>query len=112
MHLSGTEIYFALLQVAVLDVDSPSVLFLTDCVSSSRSPITSLSVKTFPGIHQNILNPECGTSCEVAEELALALTRDGHIILMDSNTGKVINSQPVHPEKVTTSVSLHILGKY
>ncbi|XP_031095683.1 uncharacterized protein LOC115999882 isoform X1 [Ipomoea triloba] len=98
-------------QVAVLDVDSPSVLFLTDCVSSSRSPITSLSVKTFPGIRQDILNPECAASYKVAEELAFALTRDGHIILMDSNTGNVINSQPVHPDKVTTSVSLHILAE-
>ncbi|VFQ77470.1 unnamed protein product [Cuscuta campestris] len=96
-------------QVAVLDVGSPSVLFLLDCVSSSMSPINSLSAKAFSTINQNIVNTECGTSYEVEEELALFLTRDGQIILMDINTGNMINSQPVHPEKVTTSVSLHIV---
>ncbi|CAH9069553.1 unnamed protein product [Cuscuta europaea] len=96
-------------QVALLDVDSPSVLFLLDSLSSSRSPLSSLSVKAPMGIHQSTVNSEGGTSYESGKELALFLTRDGHIILMDISTGNVINTQPVHPEKVTTSVSLHII---
>ncbi|EYU26792.1 hypothetical protein MIMGU_mgv1a0006321mg, partial [Erythranthe guttata] len=75
-------------QVAVLDTRSPSVLFVSDYVSSSRSPVISLAVKTFPDTHEiSVKKPDSQTESESAKEITFALTRDAHMTLMDSTTG-------------------------
>ncbi|CAH9078513.1 unnamed protein product [Cuscuta europaea] len=83
-------------QVAILDIGSPSVLFLMYSPSSSRSMV--FSAKASLGVHQNTVKSEGGISYETKEELALCLPIDGHIILMTTSIGSLIHSQPVHPE--------------
>ncbi|KAI3470889.1 hypothetical protein Pfo_027552 [Paulownia fortunei] len=97
-------------QVAVLDTSSPSVLYVTDCVSSSRSPVISLAVKTSSGTNENsVKNPDNRTESESATEIAFVLTRDAHMVLMDSTTGNMISSQPVHPKENSIAISMYLL---
>ncbi|GFP97651.1 hypothetical protein PHJA_001909200, partial [Phtheirospermum japonicum] len=91
----------ALLQVAVLNTSSPSVLFVTDCMASSRSPVISLVVKS---PHDN------RTESESAKEIAIVLTRDARVALLDSTTGNMINSLPMHPKENSTAISMYLLG--
>ncbi|KAA8534064.1 hypothetical protein F0562_031743 [Nyssa sinensis] len=97
-------------KVVMLDISSASVLFLTDCVTSSSSPAISLAVKTFPDPHNNSMDhPENRTSNESAREAVFILTRDAHIVIMDSTTGNMIRSQLMHPNKESAAISIYIL---
>ncbi|CAL5322708.1 unnamed protein product [Camellia sinensis] len=94
-------------RVAVLDISSFSVLFLTDCLSSSSSPAISLAMKTFPNIHSNLDHSE-NSSNESAKEVIFILTRDAHIVVTDSTTGNMLSSQLMHPMELT-AISIYIL---
>uniref|UniRef100_A0A5B7BCF9 V-SNARE coiled-coil homology domain-containing protein n=1 Tax=Davidia involucrata TaxID=16924 RepID=A0A5B7BCF9_DAVIN len=97
-------------RVVMLDISSVSVLFLTDCVTSSSSPAISLAVKTFPDPHNNSLDhSENRTSNASARESVFILTRDAHIVIMDSATGNMISSWSMHPNKESTAISIYIL---
>ncbi|KAL3650281.1 hypothetical protein CASFOL_006684 [Castilleja foliolosa] len=94
-------------KVAVLDTSSPAVLFVTDCVASSRSPVISLVVKSS---HENsVKNPDNRTETEPAKEIAIVLTRDAHMALLDITTGNMINSLPMHPKENSVAISVHLL---
>ncbi|XP_071929907.1 uncharacterized protein [Coffea arabica] len=93
-------------QVAMVETSALSVLFLTDALCSS-SPIISLAVKTLPDT-ESLKQSEIGTSNESAKEVAFILTRDSHVVLVDSSTGNVV-SQPIHPMEESTAVSLYII---
>ncbi|KAG8390116.1 hypothetical protein BUALT_Bualt01G0050100 [Buddleja alternifolia] len=100
-------------QVAVLDTSSLSVLFVTDCLSSSKSPVSSLAIRTFPHAHEkSVKDSEKGSGSESATEIAFVLTRDAHVFLVDSTAGNMISSQPIHPKENSTSISMHLLGKW
>ncbi|KAL9164964.1 hypothetical protein ABFS82_06G139200 [Erythranthe guttata] len=97
-------------QVAVLDTRSPSVLFVSDYVSSSRSPVISLAVKTFPDTHEiSVKKPDSQTESESAKEITFALTRDAHMTLMDSTTGNVISAQPMHSNEKIIAINMYLL---
>ena len=83
-------------QVAMLDIGSLSILFLTDCLSSSSSAAVSLAIKTFPHSHGNLNCSENRTSNEFAKEIIFILTRDGDVVAMDSTSGNMISSQSMH----------------
>lgn len=93
-------------QVAMVETSALSVLFLTDTLCSSSS-IISLAVKTLPDT-ESLRQSEIGTSNESTKEVAFILTRDSHVVLVDSSTGKMI-SQPIHPMEESTAVSLYII---
>ncbi|CAK9172123.1 unnamed protein product [Ilex paraguariensis] len=97
-------------QVAVLDISTLSVLFLTDSVSASSSAVISVALKTYPKTSSDNLNHhEKEMLNESSREVAFILTRDAHIIVMDGITGNMISSQPMHPRKESTAVSMYIL---
>ncbi|KAL8463043.1 hypothetical protein ACS0TY_033889 [Phlomoides rotata] len=97
-------------QVAVLDTSSPSVLFVTDCVSISKSPVMSVAVKSCPDTCPNsVEKSDNGTESESAPEVVFVLTRDAHMVLMDSSTGNMISSRPMYPTENSTSISMHLL---
>ncbi|KAL0452719.1 UNVERIFIED_CONTAM: Syntaxin-binding protein 5 [Sesamum latifolium] len=94
-------------KVAVLDTRSPSVLFVTDSVSSLMSPVISVAVKTSPDTCENsVNNSDDGTGSESATEIVFFLTRDAHMILMDSITGNMISSPPSFNCWATAMMSL------
>lgn len=101
----------SLLQIAVLDTGSASVIFVTDCISNSKSPITSLSVRTCPTRHNLADKSDNETESAPGPEVVFVLTKDAQMVLMDCSTGNMISSQPTHPKEKSIAISMHILGK-
>lgn len=96
-------------QVAVLDTSSASVLYVTDCVSSSRSPVISLSVRTCPTRPNLDEKSENGTESAFSSEVVFVLTRDAQMVLMDCSTGNMIGSQPTHPKEKSVALNMYLL---
>lgn len=99
-------------RVAVLDTSTLSFLFLTDCLSCSRSPIISLTAKTFSDSNSliNITDvSESETPENLGNGLVFVMTRDAHIIVIDSATCNMVTIQSMSPTKDSTAVSMHII---
>lgn len=94
----------------MLDIRSLAVVFLTDCLSMSNSLAISLAMPKFPIACGNLDHSGNTTSIESAEEVIFLLTRDAHIIVMDSTTGNIISSLSMHSTELT-AISIYILGK-
>lgn len=102
-------------QVALLDTSTSSVLFVTDSLSGSSSPVNSLAVKLFSDSSELINNQEDTESKTMGDHLRLevfAMTKDAHLVVIDGNTGGIISSQSIKSEKEVISPSMYILGKY
>lgn len=103
-----------MLQVALLDTSTSSVLFLTDSLSGSNSPITSLAVRLFSDSSDLINNREDTESKTMEDHVRLevfVMTKDAHTVVIDGNTGGILCSQSIKSEKELTSPSLYIIGK-
>nr|XP_016505761.1 PREDICTED: uncharacterized protein LOC107823585 isoform X2 [Nicotiana tabacum] len=97
-------------QVAMLDISSSSALFVTDCLSSSSSGITSVAVKTLADAREDTVDHcEEGTTNAHPKEVISVLTRDAEVILLDGSTGNKISSQAKHTKEMSTAISLYIL---
>lgn len=102
------------LQVAMFDMGSLSLLFQTDCVPGSSSPVISVAMKVLKQIssivnspkHQQPKNPS-----NSAEGVLFILTRNAHVVVIDSVTGNRIGSQPFRPKNETTAISMYVIGK-
>lgn len=100
-------------QVAMLDISSSSALFVTDCLSSSSSGITSVAVNTLADAREDTVDHcEEGTTNAHPKEVISVLTRDAEVILLDGSTGNKISSQAKHTKEMSTAISLYILGKH
>ncbi|XP_011035923.1 PREDICTED: uncharacterized protein LOC105133574 isoform X2 [Populus euphratica] len=100
-------------QVALLDTSTSSVLFLTDSLSGSNSPVTSLTVKLFSESSDLINNREDTESKTMEDHVRLevfVMTKDAHTVVIDGNTGGILCSQSIKSEKELTSPSLYIIG--
>lgn len=112
--LSGAKLAvgFESSHVAVLDINSLSVLFLTDSIISSKYPVISVMFKTFSDAHglrkgpkhYGPKNPE-----QPSEELMFTLTHDAKFNIVDSKTGTPISSRPLHLKKEHTAISMYVL---
>ena len=97
----------------MLDTSSLSVVFVTDSVCSSKSPIISLSIQNSANSLQKITeSSENETETESVEDVIIILTKDAHIILMSSTTGNLIGSQSVQPNENSSARSMNRLGKH
>ncbi|KAJ6772604.1 LETHAL 2 GIANT LARVAE PROTEIN [Salix koriyanagi] len=99
-------------QVALLDTSTSSVLFVTDSLSGSSSPVNSLAVKLFSDSSELINNQEDTESKTTGDHLRLevfAMTKDAHLVVIDGNTGGIISSQSIKSEKEVISPSMYIL---
>lgn len=80
---------------------------------SSSSPVVSLAMKKY--IHTDADDdPEKSgdiSSSDPEKEVAFMLTKDAHVILFDSSSGKEICSRSVNP-KESSAVSMYLLGKF
>ncbi|XP_058207273.1 uncharacterized protein LOC131320562 isoform X1 [Rhododendron vialii] len=93
-------------RVAMLDIRSLAVLFLTDCLSNSNS--LAIAMPTFPIACGNLDHSGNKTSIESAVEVIFILTRDAHIVVMDSTTGNMISSLSMHSTELS-AISIYIL---
>ncbi|PWA85428.1 transducin family protein / WD-40 repeat family protein [Artemisia annua] len=99
-------------KAAVLDIESSSVLFLTDCLVSSSSPVVSLAMKTYIHTDTDDDHEQSGdaSSSDPEKEVAFMLTEDAHVILVDSSSGNKICSRSVNP-KESSAISIYLLDE-
>ncbi|CAN6874815.1 unnamed protein product [Brassica oleracea] len=91
-------------RVAMLDIGAPSVIFVTNSLSDTGSPIESLCVKSSP-----VPTDQNSKSSEAFDDLILcAMTKDGQTILFDGNSGKMLASC-LKPLKNPTAIRMHII---
>lgn len=101
-------------QVAMLDMSSLSVMFCTDHVSAARSPVISISSHVNPQISALISSPRRPTTDNAehsADRVLVILTKDSHIIVVDSITGKLISSLSVPTKKDSAAVSMYVIDE-
>ncbi|PQQ14007.1 lethal(2) giant larvae protein homolog SRO77-like isoform X1 [Prunus yedoensis var. nudiflora] len=99
-------------RVAMLDISTLSVLFLTDSVSNSSSPVICLAMKSFSDTGSSLQSPENSESKNLGDPgngLTFIMTRNGHIVVIDSSSGNMISSWPMHSQKESTAVSMHLI---
>ncbi|XP_074368471.1 uncharacterized protein LOC141708640 isoform X2 [Apium graveolens] len=97
-------------QVAMLDVSSSKLLFLTDRISISSSPVVSLIVNSFPDTLRNSLDlSKDEKSIEPVDEVAFILTKNAQITVIDSTRGDVISALLIQPKKESTALSMYIV---
>ncbi|GAB4827611.1 hypothetical protein Ancab_034494 [Ancistrocladus abbreviatus] len=99
-------------QVAMLDVSSLSVLFLTDISSGCNSPVISFALETFldtSALKVSSEQSESGRTIEPEKEFVLALRSNLHITVLDAISGNIINTFPVDHNKESTAISIYIL---
>lgn len=100
-------------QVAVLDMTSLSVLFLSDSASVGISPLVTLIAKRFVHSDRTSKSPKQSELPENRmEELMFILTEDAKIYVIDGGNGKTYGSGPLHLKKVSTAISMYVIGKY
>lgn len=100
-------------QVAVLDITSLSVLFLSDFASVGSSPLVTLTAKRFVLSDRTSESPKQSELPENRmEELMFILTEDAKIYVIDGGNGKTYGSGPVHLKKASTAISMYVIGKY
>lgn len=98
----------------MLDVNMLSVLFLTDLASVTNSPVTSLGVRSLSdanSIIQSLKESQSKILKNSEMEVLFTLTRNAHISVRDVTTGNLVSLKPLHPEKNSAAISMHIIGR-
>ncbi|XP_047321291.1 uncharacterized protein LOC124925354 [Impatiens glandulifera] len=96
-------------QVALLDVISSEVIFLTESLSTPSSTIVSLAIGTVPYAPNNSSDhSNAETSVRSQTEVVFVLMSNSQIIALDT-TGHAIISLPIH-SKASNAVSICLLG--
>ncbi|KAJ8550931.1 hypothetical protein K7X08_000301 [Anisodus acutangulus] len=97
-------------KVAVVDMTSLSVLFLSDSVSVGGSPLVTLIAKRVMHSDGHSKSPK---QSELPEnhmvELMFILTEDAKIYVIDGGNGKTYGSGPLHLKKVSTAISMYVI---
>lgn len=103
-----------LFQVAVVDMNSLSVVFFIDDVSLSKSPVISISwqITNTHGLLKSPKQSEANILANSAEEVLFILTKDSNINVIDGHTGKSICSRAWKMKKESFAISMYVIGKY
>ncbi|CAN4106134.1 unnamed protein product [Withania somnifera] len=97
-------------KVAVFDMTSLSVLFLSDSVCVGNSPLVTLFAKRFVHSDGNSKSPKQSELPENhREELIFILTEDARIYVIDGGNGKMYGSGPLQLKKVSTAISMYVI---
>ncbi|KAJ0266340.1 V-SNARE coiled-coil y domain-containing protein [Hirschfeldia incana] len=91
-------------RVAMLDIGTPSVLFVTNSLSDAGPPIESLCLKS-----SSAPTDQSSLNSEALDDLILcAMTKDGQTILFDGNSGKML-PPCLKPLKNSAAICMHII---
>ncbi|KAI3805730.1 hypothetical protein L1987_21615 [Smallanthus sonchifolius] len=96
-------------RVAVLDMNSFSVSFLTESLPNPSSPVISLIWKSF--VYNGVKSPKDVGPKNLdknVEKLMFVSTRDANLYVFDGDN-RMINSKPMQLKKDTTAISIHII---
>lgn len=94
----------------MLDISTLSVLFITDSLSNSNSPVLYLAVKSLPDTSNLITSPK-DSGINTKKEALFFMTKDARIVICDSTTGHILSSQSIH-QKESNAIYMYIIGKY
>ncbi|XAR68805.1 hypothetical protein NMG60_11000176 [Bertholletia excelsa] len=99
-------------RVAVLDMRSLSVLYLTDSVSGSSSTVVQLVWKSFLDSYGHVKSPK-NTGSNIpknsTQDLIFILTKDAKVYVKDADTGTLINSRPMHLKNQSRAISMYVI---
>ncbi|XP_008465213.2 uncharacterized protein LOC103502872 isoform X1 [Cucumis melo] len=102
-------------QVAVIDANTLSLLYLTNDVSNSRSPVISLAIKVFPETnHLEVSSEESTpkTAHPPIKGMLLVMTKKSDLAVLDSSNGELISFQSTNAKELT-SISMYLIdGDY
>ncbi|KAL8262357.1 hypothetical protein R6Q59_026406 [Mikania micrantha] len=96
-------------RVAVLDMNSFSVLFLTEPLPNPSSPVISMIWKSF--VYNGVKSPKDVGPKNLAknvEELIFVYTKDTKLYVFDGDN-HMINSKPMQLKKDAIAISMHII---
>ncbi|KAH9767140.1 V-SNARE coiled-coil domain-containing protein [Citrus sinensis] len=99
-------------QVAMLDISTFSVLFITDSLSNSNSPVLYLAVKSLSDTSNLTISPkdsDINTSNDTKKEALFFMTKDAHIVVCDSTTGHILFSRSIHHQE-SNAIYMCIIG--
>ncbi|KAH9736585.1 v-snare coiled-coil domain-containing protein [Citrus sinensis] len=99
-------------RVAVLDMNLLSVLFFTDDISGSSSPIISMTWTEFKNTHSLAKNPnhsEREVPVNPAEEVIIVLFKDAKISIVGGSSENMISSSPWHLKKKVIAISMEVI---
>ncbi|XP_060957751.1 uncharacterized protein LOC115697415 isoform X3 [Cannabis sativa] len=99
-------------RVAVVDMSSLSVVFLLNDLSSSNSPVISISWTEMANSHSPSKNSETNTSqpsLNAAREVMFILTKDANINVIDGSNGNSISPRPGNLKKKSIAVSMYVI---
>ncbi|XVE99772.1 hypothetical protein REPUB_Repub03eG0229800 [Reevesia pubescens] len=99
-------------RVAMLDVSTFSVLFITDSLSHSNCPVSSFAMKSFTDTDTVINSPKYSRSTTLNDSkrwLAIIMTKDAYLTVLDGTTGHVVSSHSIPLKKESSAISMYIL---
>ncbi|TKY56875.1 Lethal(2) giant larvae protein-like SRO77 [Spatholobus suberectus] len=96
-------------QVAMLDISSPSVLFLTKTESNTSSAVVSMNAKFSDSSLNNPQKSVSDISGNPGMGLVFAMTRDAHFVAIDTMTGNMVCSRTMSPRVKSNAISMHII---
>lgn len=99
-------------QVAMLNINPPSALFLRGTHPSPSAPVVSFSPAILQGSRDSTTTSDKSEShgrSEPERELIFALRSDSRVAVLDGSNGNVICSFPQNHGKESTAISLYIL---
>ncbi|KAK7385768.1 hypothetical protein VNO78_31621 [Psophocarpus tetragonolobus] len=94
--------------VATLDISSSSVLFLTKSESNTLS-VVAMNAKFSDSSLNNPQESISYISGNPGMGLVYVMTRDAHLIAIDTMTGNVVCSRSMSPSVKTNAISMHII---
>ncbi|GMI79896.1 Tomosyn [Hibiscus trionum] len=98
-------------RVAMLDVSTFSMLYITDSLSRSNFPVSSFAMISFKDI--NTLNSPKDSSSKSLNDsekgLAFIMTKDAYLAVLDGTTGHMVSSQSMPQKKESSPIAMYIL---
>ncbi|KAJ6303499.1 hypothetical protein OIU77_017388 [Salix suchowensis] len=98
--------------VVVLDTSSLAVLFTTESVSSSCSPVISVNWVGCINTCSLVKSPKHSDSnmpITPTEQVMFFLTKDATLYMIDGGSGSMISSHPWHPKKKSVAISMYVI---
>ncbi|XP_021295747.1 uncharacterized protein LOC110425226 isoform X2 [Herrania umbratica] len=99
-------------RVAMVDVSTFSVLFITDSLSHSNSPVGLSAMISFTDNDSLVNSPRDSVSTSLNDNekwLAFIMTKDAYLTVLDGTTGNVVSSLSIPLKAESSAISMYIL---
>lgn len=97
--------------MAMLDISSSTVLFLTKTECNTSSEVVSMSANFSDSSSSNTQESVSDISDNPEMGLVYVVTRDAHFIAIDAVTGNMVCTRTISPRVQSNAISMHMIGK-